>query len=114
VAVVSAVVVWPACSCVPSQSSCDGRPHGHPRCDDLLTNRSNQFANVLETYCKGDDGVFSTSLCNHTGALGGCLCEGCENGRAVTWLFADADAGINTTADVMSICGDGGQTFQSP
>jgi hypothetical protein len=111
---VSAVVVWSACGAVPSQSSCDRRPNGQARCDDLLTNRSNQFSSVLETYCKGDDGVYSTNLCNHTGALGGCLCENCENGKSITWLFADADAGRTTAADVMSICGDAGWPYQNP
>ena len=111
-AVVSAVL-YSACS-APSQSSCDGRPHGHQRCTDLLTNPNGDLAPTLETFCKGDDGVFSTSLCNHTGSLGGCECDTCENGKGITWLFVDPDAGFTTAADVMSLCGDAGRAYQSP
>jgi hypothetical protein len=101
------------CLCVPSQASCDNRPSGGFTCTDLLTNRNNQFASTLEVLC--GDGRFSTAtLCDRSGSLGGCLCEGCENGRSITWFFAAADAGITTTADVMKQCADKSRTFESP
>jgi hypothetical protein len=93
---------------VPDQASCDGRPQSQA-CVDLLTNRNNQAESTLKALCVG---TFSTSLCNHTGALGGCQCDSCENGKAVEWLFPDAAKQINTAADVMQACGT--RTFVSP
>ena len=102
------VVTLAGCGLVPSQGSCDGRP-GEQACVDLLTNKNNQARPTLVALCVG---TYSDSLCNHTGALGGCECDSCENGKAVEWLFASPDAGINTAADVMKVCGS--RTFVSP
>lgn len=93
---------------VPDQASCDGRPQSQA-CVDLLTNRNNQAESTLKALCVG---TFSTSLCNHTGALGGCQCDGCENGKSIEWLFPDPAKQINTTDDVMRACA--GRPFVSP
>jgi hypothetical protein len=98
------------CLCAPSQASCDGRP-AEPACTDLLTNRSGQLEPTLRALCVGK---FSTSLCDHSGSLGGCLCEACENGRSITWIFASADAGISSAADVMKVCSDEKHPYQDP
>jgi hypothetical protein len=99
------------CLCVPSQASCDNRPAGEATCVDLLTNRNNQLAPTLQALCVG---TFSTStMCDRQGSLGGCLCDGCENGRSITWFYPSADAGVTSTADVMKKCSDG-HPFQSP
>jgi hypothetical protein len=97
-----------ACGLAPSQASCDHRPT-EQSCTDLVANRNNQLESTLDALCIG---TFSTSLCNHTGALGGCSCDGCENGKAVEWLFPDPSKNINTAADVMKACGK--RTFVQP
>lgn len=86
---------------VPSQASCDTRPK-EQSCTDLLTNRNNQLESTLKALCVG---TFSTGLCNHAGALGGCGCDGCENGKSVTWVFPDPSKNIQTAADAMRVCG---------
>jgi hypothetical protein len=96
------------CGLVPSQASCDGRPN-EPACTDLLTNKNNQARPTLVALCVG---TYSDSLCNHTGALGGCECDSCENGKGIEWLFPSPDAGLTTAADVMKACGS--RTFVSP
>ena len=93
---------------VPPQASCDGRP-AEQACVDLLTNRNNQLEPTLKSLCVG---TFSLSLCNHTGALGGCQCDACDNGKNVEWLFPDAAKNINTAADVKAKCGS--RTFVAP
>ena len=92
---------------IPDQASCDGRPT-EKHCVDLLTNRNNQFETTLKALCVG---TFSTSLCNHTGALGGCKCEGCENGVSIDWFLPDAAGGFNTADDVRKKCP---QSFVAP
>lgn len=97
-----------SCGLVPSQGSCDGRP-AEQACVDLLNNKNNQARPTLVALCVG---TYSDGLCNHAGALGGCECASCENGKAVEWLFPDSAKGINTAADVMKACGT--RTFVSP
>src|SRR4051812_28458686 len=103
--VLLAALVSTLCACalgpIPSQASCDGRPT-EQACTDLLTNKNSQFESTLKALCVG---TYSSSLCNHTGALGGCQCDGCETGKSVEWLFADASKNINTAADVKTACG---------
>lgn len=86
---------------VPSQASCDFRPKA-AECTDLLTNRNNQVEATLRTLCLG---AYSNGLCDRTGSLGGCECDGCENGKSVTWKYPDPANNINTAADVMKSCG---------
>lgn len=109
----SALSVTPSCSCVPAQGSCDGRP-GTPVCSELLMNRHNQLRATFETLCAVGGGRYGDGLCDHTGALGGCLCEGCENGRSITWYFADADAGLRQAADVQAKCASLGRPYEAP
>ncbi|MDB4964962.1 MAG: hypothetical protein JWN44_651 [Myxococcales bacterium] len=85
---------------VPDHASCDGRPQ-EQACVDLLTNKNSQAETTLKALCVGS---FSTSLCDHTGALGGCQCDGCENGKSIEWLFADPSKQINTADDVRRVC----------
>ncbi len=101
------------CNCIPAQGSCDGRP-GTPVCSELLMNRNNQFRATFETLCALGKGRYSDGLCDHTGSLGGCLCEGCENGRSITWYFADLDAGLVTTTDVQAKCASLKRPFEAP
>lgn len=97
------------CGLVPDKGSCDGRPKGEAACVDLLTNKNNQARPTLVALCVG---TYSDSLCDHTGALGGCECDSCENGKSIEWLFAGGDAGLSTAADVMGKCGS--RTFVNP
>jgi hypothetical protein len=99
------------CGLVPSQASCDHRPK-QQACTDLLTNRNNQFSSTLKVFC--GDGTYSESLCNHTGALGGCKCDGCENGEAIDWFFPDADGGVTTEGDVKKKCESVSRPFVAP
>jgi len=97
-----------ACGLAPSQASCDTRPN-EQACTDLLTNRNSLLEPTLNGLCVG---TFSTSLCNHTGALGGCQCDSCENGKSVTWMFPDAAKSLTTVDDVKKACGN--RTFVAP
>lgn len=107
------VAVGSGCVCVPAQGSCDGRP-GTPVCSELLTNRHNQLRVTFESLCAVGGGRYSDGLCDHAGSLGGCLCEGCENGRSITWYFADADAGLATSADVQAKCAALKRPYETP
>lgn len=94
------------CFCVPQQMSCDYRKSGQAGCVDLLTNRNNHFAYTLQNICELGGGSFSTpGLCDRSGALGGCYCDGCENGRSVTWIYPPGpDGGITTVAALQAEC----------
>jgi len=89
------------CLLVPDQGSCDGRPQ-EQSCTDLLENKNSHARSTLSALCVG---TYSDDLCDHTGALGGCQCDGCENGVSIQWLFPDPARNINTAADVMAACG---------
>jgi hypothetical protein len=97
-----------ACSSVPDQGSCDGRPKVQV-CTDFLENKTNQTRSALDGLCVG---TYSDDLCGRTGALGGCECAGCENGRLVEWYFPDAANNVTTAEDVMAACGT--KTFVAP
>lgn len=105
------------CGLVPDQTSCDYRP-GKQACSELHTNRNNQLRTTLETLCTLSDGRFSESLCNHGGALGGCRCDGCENGEAIDWFFAGyvSDKGVTfqSADDVKKACANVGRPFVAP
>ncbi|MBS2030822.1 MAG: hypothetical protein JST54_23160 [Deltaproteobacteria bacterium] len=105
----AAALATAGCNLAPSQASCDLRPQ-EPVCNDLLTNRENQLDATLKALCVGT--YASEKLCDRTGALGGCECDGCENGKAIEWKFPDPDGGINTADDVKKSCGS--ETFVSP
>lgn len=96
------------CFAVPDHASCDGRPQSQD-CTDLLNNKNNHAGATLKALCAG---TFSENLCDHTGALGGCQCDGCENGKAITWLFPDPPNHITTAADVMTKCAN--QPYVAP
>ena len=98
-----------ACGLVPDHASCDLRPQFQV-CNDLLTNRNKQLDATLKGLCVGT--YQSDKLCDHTGALGGCECDGCENGKSIEWKFPDPDAGLNTADDVKKSCGS--ETFVPP
>jgi len=103
-----------SCGLVPEQGSCDRRP-AEAVCEDLLTNRNNQLRMTFDSLCSLGDGTFSDDLCDHAGALGGCHCEGCENGETITWYFAGAgDGEIQTREDVMALCDEAGRDFVEP
>jgi hypothetical protein len=97
-----------ACSAVPDQGSCDGRPRVQV-CTDILGNKTNQARTALEGMCVG---TYSDDLCNRAGALGGCECPGCENGRLIEWRYPDPANNVNTAEDVMAACGT--KTFVAP
>ena len=96
----AAAALWGCGFNVPSQSSCDFRPQA-AECTDLLTNRNSQVEATLKGLCVG---TYSEGLCNHTGSLGGCECDGCDNGKSITWEFPNPDAGVATADDVKRIC----------
>jgi hypothetical protein len=100
-----------ACQGAPSQSSCDGRTQGLALCDDKTSNPNDEPVATLEAQCIG---TFSTSLCDHTGSLGACVCDPCLNGRLIEWWFPNSDAGIATAADVMARCHAENSTYQAP
>jgi hypothetical protein len=97
-----------ACASVPDQGSCDGRPKVQV-CTDILENETNQTRSALDGLCVG---TYSDDLCDRTGALGGCECTGCDNGRLIEWRYPDPVNNINTAADVMAACGT--KTFVTP
>lgn len=101
------------CFCVPQQMSCDYRSSGQAGCVDLLTNKNQQFGNTLQTLCQLGGGTFSSpTLCDRTGALGGCECTGCENGHSVEWIWAPGpDGGVKTVADLQAECTRMGRPF---
>lgn len=101
------------CFCVPQQMSCDYQASGKNGCVDLYDNKQGQFTNTLKTFCELEGGTFSTpGLCTRTGALGGCLCEGCERGRSVTWIWAPGpDGGIPNVAALQAECMRQGRPF---
>ena len=101
------------CFAVPQQMSCDYRKSGANGCVDLLTNRNSQFASTLQSICEVGGGSFSTpALCDRSGALGGCLCESCENGRSVTWIYPPGpDGGITTVGALQSECQRQGRPY---
>lgn len=101
------------CVCVPSQVSCDYRGAGKAGCVDIYENKQGQFASTLKTFCEVEDGVFTTpGLCDRTGALGGCLCNGCERGRSVTWIYPPGpDGGFTTKAQLQAECMKQGRPF---
>jgi hypothetical protein len=109
-AMLCALVVVGGCFAVPDQASCDGRPQAQS-CTDLLENKNNQAGTTLDALCAG---TYSEDLCDTTGALGGCQCDGCENGKSVEWLFPDPAKNINTAADVMAVCATLNRTFVTP
>lgn len=96
-----ALVAASGCVLVPDQGSCDGRPQVQA-CVDLLENKNSHARTTLSGLCVG---TYSDDLCDQTGALGGCQCDGCENGRTIEWMFPDPANNINTAADVMAACG---------
>jgi hypothetical protein len=101
------------CFCVPQQMSCDYRGSGQNGCADLYENKDYQLGNTLQTICELQGGSFTTpGLCSRTGALGGCLCEGCERGRSVTWIWAPGpDGGIPNVAALQAECMRQSRTF---
>jgi len=101
------------CFCVPQQMSCDYRKTGKNGCTDLYNNKNNQLGSTLSTLCDLGGGSFSSpTLCDRSGALGGCLCEGCENGRGVTWIYPPGpDGGITTVAALQAECMRQSRTF---
>lgn len=111
------VVAAAGCSLVPDQTSCDLRPK-RLACSELLTNRNNQLRTTLETLCTLSGGSFSESLCNHGGALGGCRCEGCENGVAIDWFFPgfvdDKGMTFQSVDDVKKACASLSRPFVAP
>ncbi len=97
-----------SCGLAPSNVSCDVRP-AEQACVDLLTNKNSQLEPTLRALCVG---TYSNTLCDHTGALGGCRCDTCENGQSITWMFPDASKSINTVDDVKKACGN--RVFVAP
>jgi hypothetical protein len=85
----------------PDQGSCDGRP-AVQACSDLLENKNDHMRPTLAGLCVG---TYSDDLCDREGALGGCECADCENGRTIEWMFPDPANDINTAEDVMAACG---------
>jgi hypothetical protein len=110
---VFAVLTVAGCLCAPPQSSCDYRP-GAGLCTDLTTNPEGQAESTLMEFCTLGNGKYSTSLCDHSGSFGACVCDGCENGHSISWYFTDADAGIMGAADVMALCATEKHTYQAP
>ena len=100
----------PACGLVPSQGSCDTRP-AEQACTDLLNNKNSQFRSTLAALCVG---TYSDELCNHTGALGGCECDGCENGKSITWIFADPAKHFSTVDDAKAECAKEKRPYVAP
>ena len=99
--VLCAVLVVAGCSLGPDQGSCDGRPTVQA-CTDILENKNDQTRAALSALCVG---AYSDDLCDHQGALGGCECTGCENGKQIEWMFPDPANGITSAEDVMVACG---------
>ncbi|MFN7133398.1 MAG: hypothetical protein ACK4N5_15065 [Myxococcales bacterium] len=87
-------------------------------CEDLLTNANNHLGTTFDNLCSIGGGKWSDDeLCDHTGALGGCRCEGCSNGKTVMWFFAGAEvegATLNTVDDVKAVCEKSKRPFVAP
>ena len=99
---------------IPDHGSCDGRP-AEQVCEDLLSNRNNHFRQTFESLCSLGDGTYSDDFCDTAGTLGGCRCDGCENGETITWYFAGADDGaINTAEDVQARCEELSRAYVIP
>jgi hypothetical protein len=108
------VIIASGCGLIPEQGSCDRRP-ALPECEDLLSNRNNHFRQTFENICSLSQGTWSDGLCDHTGALGGCRCEGCENGETITWFFTGArDGTLNSEDDVRAACEESSLEFVAP
>lgn len=109
-----AVALLSGCT-IPEHWSCDFRPDV-PACEELLDNPNNQFSGTWANMCAMMDGEYSTELCDHTGSLGGCYCEGCSNGQAITWYWEGTveDHTFETTADVQALCDEQGREFVEP
>ena len=96
------------------KGSCDFRKNSpaSQECRDYEST-STQFISTYKGTCTNAAAWLDT-LCNHTGALGGCRTDipNLGGGTLTQWYFTQS--GIMTQADVQTKCTAGGQTFVAP
>lgn len=96
------------------KGSCDLRKNSpaSQECRDYEST-SAQFISTYKGTCT-NAAAWQDALCNHTGALGGCMTmiPNLGGGTLIQWYFSQS--GLMTQSDVQAKCSASGQTFVAP